>query len=212
MDLKRVDRVFRILPKEERYYELFDDLVEAVVEGAALVADAFADRADLPSVAARLKEVEHRGDGTTRDIMSRLQKSFVTPIDREDIHALARALDDILDDAYAAVSFADVTRLGATDEHLQRLGHLLCACVRELRGAIEHLNDRDGISEHCETVHRLETEADDRFKAALSDLFAEGAEPLRVIRLKELYERLERSIDRCEDAANILEAIVIKNV
>ena len=212
MDLKSVDRVFRILPKEERYYELFDKLVDAVVEGVALTAEAFADGADLPAAAARLKEVEHRADATTRDIMSRLQKSFVTPIDREDIHALARALDDILDEAYAAVSFADVTRLGASDEHLQQLDALLGACVRELRGAIEHLNDRDGIAEHCATVHRLETEADHRFQAALGDLFVEGADPLRVIRLKELYERIERSIDRCEDAANILEAIVIKNV
>jgi predicted phosphate transport protein (TIGR00153 family) len=211
MDLKRVDRMFRILPKEERYYVLFDELVAAVLEGCELLVEAFADGADLPGVAASLKEVERRGDATTREIKTRLQKSFVTPIDREDIDALAGSLDDILDDAYAAVSFADVTGLAESDAPLQELCALLLASAKELRGAVEHLNDRDGISEHCETVHRLETDADDRFKAALRQLFAGASDPLRVIRLKELYERVEGAVDRTEQVANILETIVVKN-
>lgn len=211
MDLKRVDRVFRILPKEERYYELFDVLVAAVVEGCELMRAAFEEGADYAVLADRLKAVERRADETTREIMARLQKSFVTPIDREDIFELARALDDILDDAYAAVSFAEVSSLGASDEHLRSLADALLACVRELYGAVEHLNDQDGITEHCAAVHRLETVADDRFRTALRALFASAPDPLRVIRLKELYERIEGAVDRSEDVANILEAIVIKN-
>ena len=211
MDLKRVDKVFRILPKEEKYYELFDVLVGAVVEGCELLEAFFRDGSgEAPSVEA-LKAIERRGDETTREIMARLQKSFVTPIDREDIDALAKALDDILDAAYAAASFAEVTGLGATNEHLQALCRSLLTCVREIYDAVEHLNDQNGIGEHCATVHRVESEADEQFKAAMRDLFAGSPDPLRVIRLKELYERIEGAIDRSEDVANILETIVIKN-
>ena len=211
MDLKRVDRVFRILPKEGKYYELFDVLVGAVVEWCELLVAYFAaDASEAPSVEA-LKAIEHRGDETTREIMTRLQKSFVTPIDRDDIHALATALDDILDDAFAAASFAEATALGASNAHLRALSTSLLTSVREIYDAVEHLNDRDGIGDHCAAVHRVESEADEQFRAAMRDLFAGSPDPLRVIRLKELYERIEGAIDRSEDVANILETIVIKN-
>lgn len=211
MDLKRVDKVFRILPKEEKYYELFDVLVGAVVEGCELLDAYFGDAGgEAPSVEA-LKAIERRGDETTHEIMSRLQKSFVTPIDREDIQALAKALDDILDDAYAAASFAEVTALGAANEHLRALCRSLLACVREIYDAVEHLNDRDGIGAHCAAVHRVESEANEQFKAAMRDLFAGSPDPVQVIRLKELYERIEGAIDRSEDVATILESIVVKN-
>jgi uncharacterized protein Yka (UPF0111/DUF47 family) len=117
----------------------------------------------------------------------------------------------VLDGAYAAASFADVTGLKESDEHLQALCHSLLTCARELYDAVEHLNDRDGIGEHCAAVHRLETEADAQFRTAMRALFSGSPDPLRVIRLKELYERIEGAIDRCEDIANILESIVIKN-
>jgi len=211
MDLKSVDKVFRILPKEEKYYELFDVLVGAVVEGCELLAAYFGDgAAETPSVEA-LKAIEHRGDETTHEIMTRLQKSFVTPIDREDIDALAKALDDVLDGAYAAANFAEATGFEGTDEHLTALCHSLLTCARELYDAVEHLNDRDGIGEHCATVHRVESEADAQFKVAMRALFSGSPDPLQVIRLKELYERIEGAVDRSEDVANILETIVIKN-
>jgi uncharacterized protein len=210
MDLKRVDKVFRILPKEEKYYELFDVLVGAVVEGCELLEAFFGGGEDAPSVEA-LKAIEHRGDATTREILARLQKSFVTPIDREDIDELATSLDDILDGAYAAASFVEMTGAPVSNEHVRALCHSLSTCVREIYDAVEHLNDRNGIGEHCQTVHRLETEADEQFKAAMRALFAGSPDPLQVIRLKEIYERIEGAIDRCEDVANILETIVIKN-
>ncbi len=210
MDLKGVDRVFRILPKEGKYYELFDLLVGAVVEGCEMLESYFGGGKDAPSVEA-LKAIERRGDETTREIMAMLQKSFVTPIDREDIQALTTGLDDILDDAYAAASFAEVARVGLANEHLKGLCRSLLACVRELYDAVEHLNDRDGIGDHCATVHRLESEADEQYKSALRDLFAGSPDPLHVIKMKELYERIEGAIDRSEDVANILETIVVKN-
>lgn len=211
MDLRRVEKVFRILPKEEPYYELFDVLVGAVVDGCAVLCDGFSGTRSFDVMVVDLKAAEHRGDDTTREIMQRLQKSFVTPIDREDIQALATALDDVLDAAYAASSFAEVTMLDAADDHLRDLSGSLLACARELDAAIEHLNTRDGIREHCETVHRLESEADDQFRAAMRALFTGSPDPLRVIRMKELYERIEWAVDRCQDIANILETIVIKN-
>mgnify|MGYP003382146980 CR=1 FL=1 len=211
MDLKRVDRVFRILPKEERYYELFDSLVRSVAEGCELLTRFFADGADRASLVESIKEVERRGDDATRNIMIRLQRSLVTPIDREDIQALATQLDDVLDEAFVAASFADASNLDESNEHLQALASSLLACSRELSAAVEHLNDRDGIRDHCATVHRLESTADDQYRQAMRALFAGAPDPIRVIRLKELYDRLEAGIDKCEDVANILEDIVAKN-
>lgn len=211
MDLKRVDRVFRILPKEERYYELFDSLVRSVVEGCELLTRFFADGAERGALVETIKEIERKGDDATRSIMMRLQRSLVTPIDREDIQALATHLDDVLDEAYVAASFADVANLDESNEHLQALAASLLACARELAAAVEHLNDRDGIAAHCATVHELETTADDQYRTAMRALFSGAPDPVRVIRLKELYDRLEAGIDRCEDVANILEDIVAKN-
>lgn len=211
MDLKRVDRVFRILPKEERYYELFDSLVRSVAEGCELLTRFFDEGADRVVLVESIKEVERRGDDATRNIMMRLQRSLVTPIDREDIQALATQLDDVLDDAYVAASFADASGLDETNEHLLALSDSLLACARELAAAVEHLNNRDGIREHCATVHKLESTADDQYRTAIRALFAGAPDAIRVIRLKELYDRIESGIDRCEDVANILEDIVAKN-
>lgn len=211
MDLKRVDRVFRILPKEEQYYEHFDSLVRSVVEGCELLCRFFADGAGRAALVDEIKAVERKGDEATRSIMMRLQRSLVTPIDREDIQALATQLDDVLDDAYVAASFADASWLEGTNGHLQALSGSLLACARELAAAVEHLNDRDGIAGHCGTVHELETEADGQHRTAMRALFEGAPDPVGVIRLKELYDRLESAIDRCEDVANILEDIVAKN-
>lgn len=211
MDLKRVDRVFRILPKEEQYYKLFDSLVCSVVEGCELLTRHFADGADRASLVETIKAVERKGDDATREIMMRLQRSLVTPIDREDIQALATHLDDVLDEAYVAASFADVSGLADSNVHLQALSASLLACSRELAAAVEHLNNRDGISAHCSTVHELESTADDQYRTAMRALFAGAPDPIAVIRLKELYDRIEAGIDRCEDVANILEDIVAKN-
>jgi predicted phosphate transport protein (TIGR00153 family) len=211
MDLKRVDRVFRILPKEERYYELLDRLVETVLDGCLLLCEFFEPGAEQAVLVGKLKSVERRGDEVALEILNRLQKSFVTPIDREDIHDLARTLDKILDDAFGAASFAEASGLGEADEHLRQLAHALVECVRHLDAAIEKLNDRDGISEHCTAFHRLEDEADARYNAAIRSLFSGSPDPLRVLRLKELYERLEDATDRSHHAAAILESIVFKN-
>jgi predicted phosphate transport protein (TIGR00153 family) len=211
MDLKRVDRMFRVLPKEERYYAYFDQLVATVVEGCEYLCRFLGESADPVATVAQLKGAERRGDDLTREIMVQLNKSFVTPIDREDIFALATALDDILDDAYGAASFAEATGFSRPDEHLSGLADLLLHCARELHAAIEHLNDRDGIGEHSATVHRLESEADERYVASLRALYAGSPDPVRVVRLTDLYGRIEKAIDRCEDAANILDGIVLKN-
>jgi predicted phosphate transport protein (TIGR00153 family) len=211
MDLKRVDKVFRVLPKEERYYELFDQLVEAVVDGCEGLNEFFTGNVDPVASVAAIKGAEARGDDATREILTSLTRSFVTPIDREDIHALATALDDILDAAYGAASFAEASGLDERDEHLLSLSDALVQSVRALDAAIEHLNDQNGISAHCATVHHLEAEADKRYVAALRALFAGQPDPLRVVRLKELYGQLECAIDRCNDAANILKTIVLKN-
>jgi predicted phosphate transport protein (TIGR00153 family) len=211
MDLKHVVRMLRVLPKAERYYVYFDQLIGSVVEGCEYLCRFLREGSDPVATVAQLKGAERRGDDLTREIMVQLNRSFVTPIDREDIFALATALDDILDAAYGAASFAEATGFERPDEHLNVLADLLLQCARELDAAIEHLNDGNGIGAHSSAVHRIEAEADERYIASLRALFAGSPAPLRVVRLKDLYERIEGAIDRCGDAANILDGIVLKN-
>jgi len=211
MDLKHVDKMFRVLPKEERYYEYFDQLVGAVVEGSEYLCRFLREGVDPVAVVAQLKGAERRGEDLLREITVQLNKSFVTPIDREDIVALATTLDFIVDSTYRVASFAEATGFERPDEHLNGLADLLLHCVRELAQAVEHLNTREGIGAHTAAVHRLVSEANERYVASLRALFAHASDPIRVVRLKDLYVQIASAVERCKDAANILDGIVLKN-
>ncbi len=204
--------MFGLIPKDEKFFAMFKEMTFNIIEGAELLKEMLDNFADPVQSQLRIKEVEHKGDQQTHEIIKKLNKSFVTPLDREDIYALTAALDDILDliDA-SAQRFVMYNVEKPTPESKELAFLILKACqvinrgVSMLGGKFEH------ISECCVEVNSLENEADRVCREAISRLFDEEKDPIQLIKWKEIYETLERATDKCEDAANILESVVVKN-
>ncbi len=203
--------LFGLIPKEEAFFDLFKQAAHNVIEGTRLLKDMMEDFHDLQGKAKRIKEVEHVGDGITHDIARRLNQTFITPIDREDIHDLASALDDILDAVEAVADRFVIYKITQPTESAIRLADILYqASVAVGRGV-----DRIGLS-HAEIkecsvqVNSLENEADRVSRDAISELFEKETDPISVIKWKEVYETFEEGTDRCEDVANVIERIVLK--
>uniref|UniRef100_A0A831XD43 DUF47 domain-containing protein n=1 Tax=Geobacter metallireducens TaxID=28232 RepID=A0A831XD43_GEOME len=204
--------MFGLIPKEEKFFALFKDMTANIIEGAKLLKDMMDNYDDPQGSQKKIKDVEHKGDQITHDIIQKLNKSFVTPLDREDIYALAAALDDIIDliDA-SAIRFIMYNVEKPTQEAKELAFIILKSCeavaraVAQLGGKFEH------IAESCVEVNALENEGDRVCREAISRLFDEEKDPIQLIKWKEIYEILERATDKCEDAANILESVVVKN-
>lgn len=204
--------MLRILPKEEKYFELFKNMAAGVTECATLLKKLFEDFDRRTYYADQIKQVEHRCDEITHDIVRRLNQTFITPIDREDIHALSSKLDDIVDVMDYVARRVVLYHIDEPTPYAVRLSEILVQLGGKMESAVSQL-DRGykGVLEDCIAIHDLENRGDAIHHEAVAQLFAEEKDPIRVIKWKELYEKMERSIDRCEDAANVLEAIVLKN-
>ena len=158
-----------------------------------------------------IKDLEHQGDGITHEIVSTLNRTFVTPFDHEDIYALASGLDDILDYIEEVADTANLYRITTIPEPARELTRLLALAVAQLEQAIGKLESGKGIDEHSAEVHRLEDVGDSTSRHAIADLFGDHHPPLEIIKLKDLYRLLEDALDRCETVANVLEGIATKN-
>ena len=204
--------MFGLIPKEEKFFVMFKDMTKNIIEGAQLLKN-MVDTFEHPLQSQRMiKDVEHKGDHLTHDIIQKLNKSFVTPFDREDIYDLSGKLDDILDliDA-AAVRFIMYNVEKPTPE-AKELGFLILKGCHAIDKAVSLLGgDLEPISQYCVEANALENEADRVCRDAISRLFDEEKDPIQLIKWKEIYETLERVTDKVEDAANILESIVVKN-
>ena len=204
-------RVRSLIPRERRFYDLFEQQAATIVLSAGLLERALTDMTDLVSCQREIKNLENQGDGITHEIVRTLNRTFVTPFDHEDIYALASGLDDILD---YIEEVADTTNLyGLTTVHkpARELASLLARAVAELDQAIGTLEFGRGIEEHSAEVHRLEDVGDSTSRRAIAELFRHQHSPLEVIKLKDLYGLLEDALDRCETVANVLEGIATKN-
>jgi predicted phosphate transport protein (TIGR00153 family) len=204
--------MFGLIPKDEKFFIMFREMTWNIIEGAELLKDMLDSYHDPQASQIRIKEIEHKGDTITHEIIKKLNKSFVTPLEREDIYALSGALDDILDliDG-SAQRFVMYNVEKPTPESKELAFLILKSCqviskgVSLLGGKLEH------ISECCVEVNSLENEGDRVCREAVSRLFHEEKDPIQLIKWKEIYETLERATDKCEDAANILESVVVKN-
>ena len=204
--------MFGLIPKEEKFFAMFKEMSANITEGARLLKDMLDNYADPQASQRRIKEIEHRCDAITHDVIQKLNKSFVTPFDREDIYALSAALDDMIDliDA-SAVRFIMYNVEKPTPE-AKELAFLIVQSCESVARAVDHLGGKfEHIAEHCVQVNALENEADRVCREAISRLFDEEKDPIQLIKWKEIYETLERATDKCEDAANILESVVVKN-
>jgi predicted phosphate transport protein (TIGR00153 family) len=202
------------LPKKTDFLRLFDSASANIVRGTQLFRDILDDPTDLKTKVERLKEVEHEGDRLTHEALAKLNATFITPFDREDIHSLASRLDDILDATDAAAQRLLLYKIETIPPFLKALARLLVASAEQVHKAVVVLHDGKRYSEAmtaCVEINRLENEADVLHREALGDLFAHATDAIEVIKLKDLYAFLEDATDRCEDAANSIETIILKS-
>jgi uncharacterized protein len=209
--LGRNARTRSLIPRERRFYDLFEQQAATIVHSASLLERALADVANLPACQREIKDLEHRGDELTHEIVRTLNRTFVTPFDHEDIYALASGLDDILDYIEEVADTTNLYGITAIPEPARELAELLARAVAQLEQAIGKLESGKGVDEHSAEVHRLENAGDSTSRRAIAELFSGEYQPLEVIKLKDLYALLEDALDRCETVANVLEGITTKN-
>jgi uncharacterized protein Yka (UPF0111/DUF47 family) len=198
-------------PRDRAYFELFEEAGQNVVLAAELLERMMANFPDTQELASEILECEHQGDRITHDIIDRLNHTFVTPIDREDILALASALDDIVDYTEEVADYLGLYKIEAPMDQAIRQSRVLRDAARLICEAIPRLRGFRDISHYTVEINRLENEGDRITREAVASLFDGGIDPMVVIRWKDLFERLEAAIDAAEHVANIIEGIVIKN-
>ncbi len=203
----------RFFPKKLDFYELFDKASQNLINAAEQLADLFEHFDNLEQRVKSIHDLEHEGDLLTHEAIRMLNQTFLTPIDREDIHALASRIDDVLDLIWASADrvllFKLEEKIGGADELAQSLREH----TRTIHRAIKELKNKKYSFVHdlCIEINRLENEADRIFRKAISTMFETETDPIKIIKWKEILEHLENATDRCEDVANILEGIVLKN-
>jgi len=206
--------MIRLLPKQESFFELFDKQAEAVSAGAKCLADLMTNYVNVEDTAFKLRAMEHDADEIAHEMMRKLNTTFVTPIDREDIHALTSALDDIMDFTYTAADHMVLYEITEPTEAAIKLSAILAQAAEVVAGAVHALRDMKQpsiIREACIAVNRLENQGDHVNREALATLFKMHDKPIEALKWREIYNHIETGIDKCEDVADILEAIVLKN-
>jgi uncharacterized protein len=202
---------FRLIPREEKFFDDFITLADRIVSGATLLERMLSSDPPAWDTALQIRQIEQECDSLTHQIIQRLNKTFVTPIDREDIHALATSLDDVMDAIDAAATVVRRYRIAAVRYGARELASLVWQSAMQVRVAVEALNKRKGVHERAVEVNRLENAADDVLDESLRRLFEEEKNALTVMKWKEVFDLLEQATDRCEDCANVLEGVVVKH-
>jgi predicted phosphate transport protein (TIGR00153 family) len=209
--LSKNARARSLIPRERRFYDLFEQQAATIVRSAELLERALADVGELSACQQEIKVLENRGDQITHEVVSTLNRTFVTPFDHEDIYTLASGLDDILDYVEEVADTANLYGITTIPEPARELARLLARAVVQLEQAIGKLESGKGGDEHSAEVHRLEDVGDSTSRHAIAELFSGQYPLLEVIKLKDLYGLLEDALDRCETVANVLEGITTKN-
>ena len=200
-----------LLPRQGRFFEDFIVLAGEIRNGSRLLKQMLATNPpDMAQVDA-IKETEHACDRATRSIIDQLNRTFVTPLDREDIHALASSLDDVMDAIDAAAAVVRLYKITQVRNGARRLADIVCESVDHIAEAIAALERREGVLEMAARVSQLEHEADIVHQDAIVELFDQEHDPIAVIKWKEIFDFLEAATDRCEDVANLLEGVIVKN-
>jgi uncharacterized protein len=201
----------RLIPRDTKFFELFAELSANLTDGAQLLRTILADPKDLAMRVSQVQAIEHRGDKATYEIITKLNQTFITPFDREDIHRLASSLDDVLDFVNSAALRLVMYKIHNPPPVSAELAGIIVLQCQELAKGVSLLQKNGHVMKHCEEVNRLEDMADNVSRKAIADLFENEKDPIQLIKLKELYEVLEYATDKAEDAANVIEAIVLKS-
>ena len=204
----------RLMPREGRFFELFNQLADELIMGARELATLMTSGDDIERRAYNIESIEKRGDKIAHDAIELLHKTFITPLDRDDIHQLVSKMDDILDmieDTSQSIYAYDVHSI--TPE-ARRLAELCVACVEKVKTAVGMLSNMDNataIMIVCQDIDRLESEADHVMRSAMAKLFRDEPDVKQVMKMRSVYEMLESVTDRCEDVANVIQGIVLEN-
>jgi predicted phosphate transport protein (TIGR00153 family) len=198
-------------PRDREFFDLFEEAGGNILRAAGLLEEMLSQYPERNELAREILICEQDGDRITHDILRRLNQTFVTPIDREDIHELSSALDDVVDYTEEVADYLGLYKIEAPMSQAQELARVLHQCGRQIAEAMPRLRGFKDITHYTVELNRLENDGDRIVREAIAALFDNGIDPMVVIRWKDIYERLEAAIDSAERVANILEGIVIKN-
>jgi hypothetical protein len=202
--------MLRFIPREGKFFDLFADMANNLTTGASQLHDLLQDYRNVAAGVQKIKRTEHKGDDIAHALFIKLNSSFITPFDREDIHTLASSLDDVLDYINAAADRLATYKITHLPPGAVELATIILRQTEELARAVALLEQGDALIENCVEVNRLENEADGIARAAIGRLFETETDPIQLIKHKELLEVLEKATDKAEDAANVLETVVLK--
>jgi len=206
--------MFRLIPRDEGFFDLFEKAAKNAFDGANALSELFNNYSDASIKSERITELEHGGDKLTHETMTKLNKTFITPIDRDDIHRLITRLDDVIDLIDGGVNRMILYRIPAPTEDAKKMAAVLIGATKtlvELLPTLRNPKNTEGILKLCIDVNTFENEGDHILHRALENLFLNGSDPVTIIKWKDIYEIFEAATDRCEDVANIVEGIAIKN-
>jgi uncharacterized protein len=202
------------MPKEQKFFDLFDAGAQNIIKGAKALKDMIDTWQFIDSHVAEITELEHEGDSITHQIISLLHRTFVTPFDREDIALLAHTMDDIMDFIHSAADSMFIYKVSAPTQRAKELADIIVQATIETEKAVRGLRHKSQfkmILEECVEINRLENAADRVYRAAIGELFDDTTDIAKIIKWREIYEHMETSTDRCEDVADVLEGVALKN-
>jgi predicted phosphate transport protein (TIGR00153 family) len=204
----------RLMPREGKFFDLFNAHADRILEGSRELAAMLGTFTELEAHAQRIDAAERAADKVTHETIALLHKTFITPFDRDQIHQLITAMDDILDliqDVAESIALYDLRRITPEAQQLAEICQMSCERVRDTVGLLTNVKRADAIMKNCEEIDRLESDADRVLRAAMSKLFRDENDVKQLIKLRTIYELLETITDRCEDVANVIEGIVLEN-
>jgi uncharacterized protein len=201
----------RLIPKDTSFFSMFSAMSDNLIAGARALVDLFADFQDVEKKIEEVHRIEREGDELTHALLTKLNQTFITPFDREDIHQLASKLDDVLDFINAACARIVMYQIAAPPPAAGEMAKIILMQSQELQKAVSLMQKNGNILAHCVEINRLENEADLVSQQAIATLFQHEKDPINLIKIKELLEFLERATDKAEDVANVLETVVLKN-
>lgn len=204
----------RFLPRETSFFDFFDRHAALTVEGTKEMLSLATTGANIKAKAFRIKELEHQTDVITHECVAALHQTFITPIERDDIHRLITRMDDIMDFVDSASDRIFLYELTVMTPELKDMADVLVRATEEIQQALKGLRDMknaEAVVKHCIDINRLENDGDAILRTAVARLFREERDPIAIIKWKEIYEHLEEATDRCEDVANIMEGVVLEN-
>jgi predicted phosphate transport protein (TIGR00153 family) len=202
---------FRLIPREEAFFDLFEDLATKVHQGSGELLDLLTNYGDVDRKAGRIVDIEHEGDEITHEIMRRLNTTFVTPFDSEDIQRLGSGLDDVLDHIEAAAEYLQLHRIEEPLPQMVRLADTLNEACRWTAESMPGLRKMKDLQDYWININRLENEADRAYRRTIAELFSGDYKPMDVLKWKDIIEEIEQAVDKLEDVANTVEGIVLKN-